>query len=66
VIDANTKAMEKNTKAYESAQVASAKCMDALDVLSDKIEKNTSINQEVYNTVLRLQDNVQDVKAKIS
>lgn len=66
VIESNSRVVEMNAKAYEQTQTALVKCTDTLDELSDKIEKSTGLNQKIYNEVILLQNNVQDVKEKVS
>jgi len=66
VIEANTKTVEMNARTNERTQNALIKCTDTLSELSSKIEKNTDLNQKIYNEVILLQNNVQDVKDKVS
>jgi biopolymer transport protein ExbB/TolQ len=66
VIEANTKIVEMNAQTNEKTQQALTKCTDTISELSNKIEKNTDINQKVYTEVLILKDNVQNIKEKVS
>ena len=66
VIESNTRVVELNAQTNAGTQQALIKCTDALGELSNKIEKNSDLNQKVYNEVLLLQNNVQDIKEKVS